>query len=201
MVTKRILILLTLNFLILGCKSLKTNHDIHAEQNDTIVEKSITKREPISCDNIKIDGFRILCLFELAFDGNSNAITDLIEEIKKDPDIIYVRRSKKRRMRGERLFKLVLELSNNFGCDHNLEIFGAEAVAKFHYVAINFKDMIYSIGEFKDVDKYIYEHSPKSELNFQNENCVMEKLYKSDWNAINTAWKDGKIKLKDFGQE
>jgi hypothetical protein len=196
---KRVYLLVIIFFL--ACKASKIDDITHTEHSIKNYDITNSESKKIKCDTIKSDGFRTLCLFELAFHGNKSAINKLIEKIHHNPNIIYSKDNKKRRMRGAELFQIVLELSNDFTCDHNLETDGVSGVAKFHYIAKNFKDMIEEIDGFKNVNKYIFSQQTGKIYDFKNEKCDMETLYRMDWMAINKAWQDGKIKLKEFGQE
>jgi hypothetical protein len=184
--------------LFIACKSTKSKTGERVDNLPKDMEFSAS--EKLRCDEVTNYGARIKCLFRLAFQGNDSAINELLKDIEEKPESIYRRRSDDYKMRGAKLFEKILELSNNYDCNHNLGLENEGGIAKFTYVRKQFFDMVDSIDGYL-IDDYILRNMPKSMELWNDKNCSQDTISKLSWDIINQAWREGKIKLKDFGQE
>jgi len=200
------LLLVIFSLLVIGCGIIPHNHD-HFKDSHSNIDKegqpqfdTLTK-EGYPCHEVKLWGQKIKCIYESAYYGDPVSIESLIINMNDNKEQVFFRTSSSWRMRGKRVFDLMLNLSNNYECDHNLGLDGRGGLPKIHYILNNVFDMIENI-EGLNVEDYITSKMPKDIYKLiEGENCSMDTFYKMKWEILNLAWQEGKIKLKDFGQE
>jgi hypothetical protein len=191
---RNIIKLLVFSFLFCSCG--KSNLElINAKSIPSQKGKNVRSNDSLECKDVK-GRVNLDCIYKKAFHGNNEAIEYVYNRLVQDPIKLFISQGRDRRMRRERLFDLALKTSKNFRCDLGIEWVIGPAFKSA--VPILF-DMIENVDNQEPSD-YISNILNGYKLE-RDINCTDEMLYKAFWNELNTAWQEGKIKLKDFGQE
>jgi hypothetical protein len=176
-------------YILISCAS--NRKDFHNQNS----ELDSTENYPfMECYSIVNYSKKIKCIYQLAFFGDNRANMFLLDDLNKNSSLVYYRTTDEYRLRGKALFNEMMNLAKNFECDER-------EIAKMHFLIDNLYDMIDEIDGMSNVKIYINARMPTTISKLKDVNCSLDTVYKLTWNILNTAWKEGKIKLKDFGQE
>jgi len=182
---------LLISCVLFSCFSSKVN--ITNSELESNKEYNIQSKNGLDCDNSLI---YVDCIYRKAFYGKSKAINHVRHFLEEDSIRIFAAYGKDYRLRGEQLFKVALNQSKVFHCELGIEWVTGPA---FTTGLSTLLDMIVSVDN-QEAMGYIDGQIKDYKLE-KDTTCNGEMYSRAFWNELNIAWREGKIKLKVFGQE
>jgi hypothetical protein len=177
----------------------QVNGEIKTTEKDSIT--SYINSLKSSCDSLTDN--KKECIIRKAFEGDEVCI----EKIKYEMPYYMSRNSTDprdnifRKFRGKSLFNQILKIGNDFSCSTDADGYNSGSNGHLFYSHFYY-EMIKSIDGIT-VEEYLEQVVPYNDDAFsqqQKDKCD-ETRSRKKYNAIKSAYAEGKIVLKDYGEE